>query len=110
MRLLLSSLLTGFSPNSVQKERAYDQFVAFVQEGITKESPWKELNGQIFLGDKESIRGVKTGLPEDLRRCPEASGTQPDYLLRRSSEGPGNSISSRQKGGCTLLIFTMVTR
>jgi len=36
----------------------------FFTEGITKESPWKELKGQIFLGDKSFIK--KTASHESI--------------------------------------------
>ena len=43
-----------------RKKRAEDRYKKFVIEGITGESPWKDLAGQIFLGDKEFIRQIKT--------------------------------------------------
>ena len=52
-----------------QKKRAEDRHRKFVIEGIAGESLWKELNGQIFLGDKEFIRRIKTapaGLADEI--------------------------------------------
>jgi putative transposase len=43
-----------------RKKRAEDRYRKFVIEGIAGGSPWKELNGQIYLGDKEFIRQIKT--------------------------------------------------
>ncbi len=43
-------------------------------EGITKETPWKDLKGQIFLGDKEFIEECKRILDAstDLREIPRS--------------------------------------
>jgi putative transposase len=40
---------------STTKNKAQKLYTLFVEEGIAKESPWKELKGQIFLGDKTFI-------------------------------------------------------
>ena len=51
-----------------RKKRAEDRYRKFVIEGFAGESPWKELNGQIYLGDKEFIRQIKTASSEPSRR------------------------------------------
>jgi putative transposase len=40
---------------STIRDNAQKLYKLFVTEGTTKESPWKELKGQIFLGDKTFI-------------------------------------------------------
>jgi len=40
---------------STTKNNAQKLYTLFATEGITKESPWKELKGQIFLGDRTFI-------------------------------------------------------
>lgn len=59
--LALDWILAQFSSD---RNRAQILYKAFVEEGITKESPWKELKGQIFLADTLFIEAVKTTLPE----------------------------------------------
>ena len=41
---------------------------------MTKETPWKDLQGQIFLGDKEFIEQCKIalGTPTDLKEIPRS--------------------------------------
>ena len=41
------------------RKRAQKLYRIFVMEGITKEAPWKNLKGQIFLGEKEFIEKSK---------------------------------------------------
>ncbi len=59
-----SFLTTGFllSLFANQRSRARELYISFVLEGITMESPWKELRGQIFLGDNSFIAGCKAQL------------------------------------------------
>ena len=52
-------LLGQFSNN---KKRAQKLYTIFIREGITLESPWKELKGQIFLGDKRFVEKTKNNL------------------------------------------------
>ncbi|MCX5809986.1 MAG: hypothetical protein NTX36_11555 [Proteobacteria bacterium] len=46
----------------------------FVLKGIAKETPWKDLQGQIFLGDKGFIEQCKItlGTPTDLKEIPRS--------------------------------------
>jgi len=50
-------LLSQFSE---KKKRAQVLYQRFVLQGIDGKSPWIDLKGQIFLGDKRFIEGVKT--------------------------------------------------
>lgn len=52
-------ILARFSGNHSVARRLY---AAFVMEGITRESPWNNLEGQIFLGDRHFIEGCKSML------------------------------------------------
>lgn len=49
-------LLSNFSDKKKRAQRLYSQFV---KEGIGGRSPWEELQGQIFLGDKTFIEELK---------------------------------------------------
>ena len=40
---------------SQEKARAYTIYRGFVKEGITRETPWKNLEGHVFLGDKDFV-------------------------------------------------------
>ena len=50
-------LLSQFSE---KKKRAQSLYQRFVLQGIDGTSPWNDLKGQIFLGDKRFIEGAKT--------------------------------------------------
>lgn len=54
------------------RRKAESRFRSFIKEGIIKESPWKELKGQIFLGGAEFIDRFK-GIIEkvdDIKEIP----------------------------------------
>ena len=67
--LVVDWLLAQFSPNRKRAEKLYKEFVF---KGITHEAPWRELKGQIFLGDSQFIQRIKTSLPHDLREIPRS--------------------------------------
>jgi putative transposase len=62
-------LLSQFSE---KKKRAHALYQRFVLQGIDGKSPWNDLKGQIFLGDKGFIEGVKTCrvLDDNLKEVP----------------------------------------
>mgnify|MGYP005837588869 CR=1 FL=1 len=62
-------ILAQFSKRKRRAEMLYHQFI---MEGVTKETPWKNLNGQIFLGDKEFVEECKRILDAstDLQEIP----------------------------------------
>ena len=62
-------ILAQFSKSRRRAQRLYHQFV---MEGITKATPWKDLKGQIFLGDKGFIEECKRILDgsADLEEIP----------------------------------------
>jgi len=64
-------VLAQFGRSRKRAQRLYHQFV---MEGITKETPWKDLKGQIFLGDKEFIEECKRILDvsTDLQEIPRS--------------------------------------
>ena len=71
-------VLAQFSKSRRRAQRLYHQFVV---EGITKETPWKELKGQIFLGDK--------GFIEECMRLLDASADLEEIPhLQRYAERP----------------------
>jgi REP element-mobilizing transposase RayT len=62
-------ILARLSRSRRRAQRLYHQFI---MEGITKETPWKDLQGQIFLGDRGFIEECKSKLDvsSDLREIP----------------------------------------
>ncbi len=62
-------ILAQFGRSRRRAQRLYHQFIL---EGITKEAPWKNLKGQIFLGDKGFIEDCKRILDPstDLQEIP----------------------------------------
>lgn len=57
---------------SDQKERAQALYRNFVDKGITAESIWKELKGQVFLGEKDFIEKTKsTHSGKDIGEVPK---------------------------------------
>jgi putative transposase len=62
-------ILAQFSRIRRRAQRLYHQFI---MDGITKETLWKDLKGQIFLGDKGFIEECKRNLDasSDLREIP----------------------------------------
>jgi len=62
-------ILTQFGRSRRRAQRLYQKFI---MEGITKETPWKDLKGQIFLGDREFIEECKRILDAstDLQEIP----------------------------------------
>lgn len=53
-----------------RRKRAQSLYRMFVMEGIAKESPWRDLKGQIFLGDKTFIEKLRTPGSSDLKEIP----------------------------------------
>jgi putative transposase len=66
----------GLDFGAVQQEQEKGQrlYRQFIMEGIAKETPWKELKGQIFLGDKWFIEECKRILDAstDLQEIPRS--------------------------------------
>jgi putative transposase len=67
--LTIDEILGEFSP---QKKRARKLYALFVHEGITHESPWHDLKGQIFLGDSSFVEDVGDSLKKASREIPKA--------------------------------------
>jgi hypothetical protein len=64
-------LLQQFGSN---RKTAQERYKEFVQDGLKKKSPWKELKGQILLGDEkfvEKFRGIFTG-KEQIKEIPRS--------------------------------------
>jgi REP element-mobilizing transposase RayT len=57
-----------------KKKQAQSRYRAFVLEGITKESPWAEVKGQIFLGDTSFVDTFRTLLKDknQIKEIPRA--------------------------------------
>jgi putative transposase len=71
------------------RHRAEMLYRRFVKEGIRGKSPWNELTGQIFLGDKafiEKLRGTDSDDLTEIPRC-QRHATRPaiDEILSRES-------------------------
>jgi putative transposase len=62
-------LLGQFSRN---RKRAQKLYTIFVNEGITRQSPWKDLKGQIFLGDDAFIQKLKFPPIDKLTEIPRS--------------------------------------
>jgi hypothetical protein len=62
-------LLAQFSP---RKKKALKLYALFVHEGITGESPWRDLKGQIFLGDSAFIEEIASSVKETSKEVPRA--------------------------------------
>jgi hypothetical protein len=72
-------ILGQFGRRRKRGQRLYHQFV---MEGITKETPWKDLKGQIFLGDR--------GFIEECKRILDASSDLQEIpRFQRYAERPG---------------------
>ncbi len=69
--LTIDWILAQFSQ---RKKRAQELYRQFVMEGMTKETPWKDLQGQIFLGDRTFIEKCKIifGNQTDLKEIPRS--------------------------------------
>jgi putative transposase len=69
--LTIDWILGQFGKNKRQAQNAYERFV---MEGISKEPPWKSLQGQIFLGDKQFIENSKDvlAMSKDLSEIPRS--------------------------------------
>jgi REP element-mobilizing transposase RayT len=65
-----------------KKKQAQARYQAFVLEGITKESPWREVKGQIFLGDTRFVDTFRV-LLHDKRQIKEIPRAQ--RLIERPS-------------------------
>jgi hypothetical protein len=87
-------ILAQFSRSRRRAQRLYHQFI---MEGITKETPWKDLKGQIFLGDKGFIEecksnlDVSSGRPPAYRDMPEDL-CLPNFCMRRYGETRSGEI------------------
>lgn len=69
--LTVDWLLQQFGNNRKTAQRQYKEFV---QEGIKKDSPWKEMQGQILLGDEmfiEEFKDLLTG-KEQIKEIPRS--------------------------------------
>ena len=62
-----------FSNNKKKVQKLYK---IFIREGITSESPWKDLKGRIFPGDKRFIEKTKNNLidTKEIPRSQRYSG------------------------------------
>lgn len=53
-----------------QRGKAQKQYRGFVNDGIKGESPWKDLMGQIFLGDRNFLEKICVSPKDDLKEIP----------------------------------------
>jgi hypothetical protein len=62
-------LLKQFSP---RKKKAFKLYALFVHEGVSGESPWRDLKGQIFLGDSTFIEKITSFVKKTSKEVPRA--------------------------------------
>ena len=86
---LLSSdwILAQFAPSRRKAQRLYRQFVL---SGMTKESPWKEVKGSLFLGPPSFVDGIKDSLREASFEIPRRQ--------RHAARPPLESLIARPEG------------
>ena len=90
-------LLSQFSES---KKRAQVLYQRFVLQGIDGTSPWNDLKGQIFLGDKGFIEGVKTcrALDDNLKEVPrfQRDADRPSLAMLFHNTAP-HDLSARNR-------------
>ncbi|MES9859064.1 MAG: hypothetical protein ABW166_21100 [Sedimenticola sp.] len=91
--LATDGLLAQFSTDSVEAVRHYVEFVA---AGMGRETIWKELNRQVFLGDDDFVERMQTkhaglsrvvGVPKAQKRPPAPSLDQISSEYEARDEG-----------------------
>ena len=78
--LTIDWLLEQFSP---RKKKALKLYALFVHEGITHESPWRNLKGQIFLGDPTFVEEITSSVKvtsKEVRRD-QRYANRPDLAI-----------------------------
>ena len=87
-------LLAQFGKRRAGARRKYQQFI---EEGMGAESIWKDLKGQIYLGDEDFVEKTRGKLgdrdPERVRSSIVAQARHLSYLLPRAA--PTDFIDSR---------------
>ena len=78
--LTTDRLLAQFSAT---RKRAFKLYRMFVAEGISGTSPWEELKGQVYLGDKRFVEKVKGLHRHDDREIPrrQREAAKPDLAF-----------------------------
>ncbi|MBM4066468.1 MAG: hypothetical protein FJ266_12645 [Planctomycetes bacterium] len=78
-----------------KKQTAQIKYKEFVLQGMQKESPWSEIQGQIFLGEEEFVEKFKDLLAdkEQIKEIPRHQR----YAVNRLSE---NAAINKDKGNC----------
>lgn len=92
--LAVDGLLAQFSEQRSLAQQRYAQFVA---EGVNAASPWKHLNGQVFLGDDAFVRHMQTNLKVEQRndvQIPVAHRRAPPLSLQQiASDAPDRNTA-----------------
>jgi len=57
---------------SAARKRAQKLYARFIRKGVTRESPWKDLKGQIFLGDRTFIDSLGSSLQDGVKEIPRS--------------------------------------
>jgi hypothetical protein len=88
---------------SAARKRAQKLYARFIRKGVTRESPWKDLKGQIFLGDRTFIDSLGSSLQDGVKEIPRSHAMPADRSLKRSllpnlarTEQKETKISPRQ--------------
>ncbi|MBP1750939.1 MAG: transposase [Deltaproteobacteria bacterium] len=67
--LCTERVLGQFSPRMARARIIYRQFV---NQGLKRESPWKDLIGQTFLGSKDFMARIQGSFQEDVKEIPRS--------------------------------------
>ena len=80
------------------RKRAIEAYKRFIMEGVTQKTPWKELKGQIFLGDEQFIERTKRtmGTTGDMKEIPRSQRYAGRPALR-TLLNPGDNKPLRNK-------------
>jgi len=91
------------------RRRAEGLYTLFVNEGITRQSPWKDLKGQIFLGDSAFIEKARQVFDQAVKEIPRSQRyagrpSLPEIFLAggRDRKARNAAIASAVSWGYTL--------
>ncbi len=86
---------------STSKKRARKLYGLFVREGITRESPWRDLKGQIFLGDGAFIENARKVFDRAVREIPRSQRYAGRPSLSELFPGEGRDREGRNEAVVT---------
>ncbi len=83
------------------RRRAQKLYTLFVNEGITRESPWKDLKGQIFLGGMAFIENARKVFDQAVREIPRSQRYAGRPLLPELFPAEGGDRKARDEAIAT---------